>query len=159
MDGGRRLARPLRRPGSISGLAPRVRAGAVRLGSVLAQVSRGARPIRAPHTDSANRWLVLVERHAPRRTVLIMTVTLLLGSAAFGVVRGGHLGDVTQALADARNAAANAAVADPEMNRQLVALGFNPVGKGTSKELSAYVAAEVGRWGEVVKRAGIAGSQ
>jgi len=57
------------------------------------------------------------------------------------------------------NAAANAAVADPEMNRQLVALGFNPVGKGTSKELSAYVAAEVGRWGEVVKRAGIAGSQ
>jgi len=57
------------------------------------------------------------------------------------------------------NAAANAAVADPEMNRQLVALGFSPVGKGTSKELSAYVAAEVGRWGEVVKRAGIAGSQ
>lgn len=109
MDGGRRLARPLRRPGTISGLAPRVRVVAARLGAVLAQASRGARPIKTPHEESANRWLILVERHAPRRMILTMTVTLLLGSAAFGVVRGGHLGDVTQALADARNAAANAA--------------------------------------------------
>jgi cell division protein FtsQ len=65
-----------------------------------------ARPV---HHDHPGQIVALVERHAPHRTVLTMALVLICGSAAFGVVRGGHLDDVTTALSDARNAAANVA--------------------------------------------------
>ncbi len=57
------------------------------------------------------------------------------------------------------NTALNEIVADPEVNKQLVALGFNTVGKGSLDELSRYVASERERWGKVVQQAGVAGSE
>jgi cell division protein FtsQ len=65
-----------------------------------------ARPVRHDHPGRVVTW---VERYAPRRTVLTMTLVLVCGSTAFGVVKGGHIDDVTAALSDARNAAANVA--------------------------------------------------
>jgi len=65
-----------------------------------------ARPARHDHPG---RIVALVERYAPRRAVLTMTLVLVCSSAAFGVVKGGHLDEVAAALSDARNAAANVA--------------------------------------------------
>src|ERR1700750_274633 len=55
------------------------------------------------------RVVALVERYAPRRVGLTMTALLLLGSCAFGTVKGGHLQDFITAVSDARNAMANSA--------------------------------------------------
>jgi cell division protein FtsQ len=52
------------------------------------------------------RWL---ERTMPRRAVLTLTLATLLGSAALGVFRGGHVDAVLAQLADSRNALANSA--------------------------------------------------
>jgi tripartite-type tricarboxylate transporter receptor subunit TctC len=45
------------------------------------------------------------------------------------------------------------------VRQQLINLGVNPIGTGSLDELQAFVKAEVVRWSEVVKRAGIAGSE
>jgi cell division protein FtsQ len=55
------------------------------------------------------RVVALVERYAPRRVGITMTVLLLLGSCGFGIVKGGHLQDFIAAVSDARNAMANSA--------------------------------------------------
>jgi cell division protein FtsQ len=55
------------------------------------------------------RVVALVERYAPRRVGITMTVLLLIGSCGFGIVRGGHLQDFITAVSDARNAMANSA--------------------------------------------------
>lgn len=66
-------------------------------------------PGRVKRAESQHRLIRLIERHAPRRAGIAATVLLLAGSAGFGVVKGGHLTEVTTALSDARNAVANAA--------------------------------------------------
>jgi len=65
-----------------------------------------ARPVinRAPH-----RLILLIERYTPNRAGIALTVLMLLGSAGFGIVKGGHLDEMTAALSDARNALANSA--------------------------------------------------
>lgn len=55
------------------------------------------------------RVVALVERYAPRRVGITMTVLLLLGSCGFGIVKGGHLQDFITAVSDTRNALANSA--------------------------------------------------
>ncbi|MBR0963308.1 cell division protein FtsQ/DivIB [Bradyrhizobium diazoefficiens] len=55
------------------------------------------------------RLVALVERYAPRRVGITMTVLLLLGSCGLGIVKGGHLQDFITAVSDARNAMANSA--------------------------------------------------
>ena len=55
------------------------------------------------------RLTALVERYLPRRAGVTATVLLLLASAGFGVVKGGHLDRLTAALSDTRNAIANSA--------------------------------------------------
>nr|AIA11086.1 POTRA domain, FtsQ-type [uncultured bacterium] len=55
------------------------------------------------------RMVALVERYAPRRIGITMTVLLLAGSCGFGIVRGGHLQDFIAAVSDTRNALANSA--------------------------------------------------
>jgi tripartite-type tricarboxylate transporter receptor subunit TctC len=57
------------------------------------------------------------------------------------------------------NAEANAIVNMAGVRQQLINLGVNPIGTGSLDELQAFVKAEVVRWSEVVKRAGIAGSE
>ena len=50
-----------------------------------------------------------IERHVPRRAGIAATLMLLLASAGFGIVRGGHLDELSTALGDSRNALANSA--------------------------------------------------
>jgi cell division protein FtsQ len=60
--------------------------------------------------EQPHRLIALLERYVPRRASgVAATVLLLLGSALFGVVKGGHLEDLTSALSDTRNAIANSA--------------------------------------------------
>ena len=56
-----------------------------------------------------SRFIVLLERYLPHRAGVTATVLLLLGSAGFGIVKGGHLDDMISALSDTRNALANSA--------------------------------------------------
>ena len=69
---------------------------------------RNAEFDRMPRHVSSNRLVALVERYAPRRAMLKLAVVVILSSVTFGVVKGGHVNDVTAALSDARNAVANA---------------------------------------------------
>jgi tripartite-type tricarboxylate transporter receptor subunit TctC len=71
------------------------------------------------------------------------------------VVPGGTPRDVVAKL----NAAVNAAVAEPEVAKKLADLQFIPIGKGSPEELDRFVAAEIGRWGKVVREAGVAGTE
>lgn len=59
--------------------------------------------------EPSNHLIQLVERYLPRRAGLAATLAILLGSAGFGIVRGGHVDEFTAALSDTRNALANAA--------------------------------------------------
>lgn len=56
-----------------------------------------------------SRLIALLERYIPNRGGFIATVLLLLGSAGFGIVKGGHLEAVTAALSDTRNVIASSA--------------------------------------------------
>jgi cell division protein FtsQ len=64
---------------------------------------------RLDRAEEPPRLIAFLERHLPRRAGTAATVLLLLGSAGFGVVRGGHLAEFTAGLSDARNALANSA--------------------------------------------------
>ena len=70
-------------------------------------------------------------------------------------VPGGTPKDVVAKL----NAAVNAAIAEPEVAKTLADLQFIPIGKGSPAELDRFVAAEIGRWGKVVREAGVAGTE
>jgi cell division protein FtsQ len=59
--------------------------------------------------EQPNRLIELLERHLPNRAGVAATVLMLLGSAGFGIVKGGHLEQFTSALSDSRNAIANSA--------------------------------------------------
>jgi tripartite-type tricarboxylate transporter receptor subunit TctC len=70
-------------------------------------------------------------------------------------VPGGTPKDVVAKL----NASVNAAIAEPEVAKKLSDLQFIPIGKGAPEELDRFVAAEIGRWGQVVQQAGVAGTE
>jgi tripartite-type tricarboxylate transporter receptor subunit TctC len=57
------------------------------------------------------------------------------------------------------NGAVNAAIAEPEVTKQLVGLQFIPIGKGSPGELDRFVASETTRWAKVLQQAGVAGSE
>src|SRR6202048_727002 len=107
MDGGGRLVRSLRslRPPSDLKAAA---CGAVALLREWLGLNRVR--ARAPlEREPPHRLLALLERHLPHRTGVTATVLLLLGSAGLGVVKGGHLEQLTSTLSDTRNAVANSA--------------------------------------------------
>jgi tripartite-type tricarboxylate transporter receptor subunit TctC len=52
------------------------------------------------------------------------------------------------------NAAANEALADPAVRKRLADLGASPLG-GTPKQLADHLAAEIDKWGRVVRDAKI----
>jgi cell division protein FtsQ len=56
---------------------------------------------------NSHRLIALMERYLPNRVGIAATLLLLLGSAGFGLVRGGHVEELTSTLSDARNAIAN----------------------------------------------------
>jgi cell division protein FtsQ len=70
---------------------------------------------RRPHAkptldrEPPDRLIALVERYLPARAGVAAAVLILLGSAGYGVVRGGHVEELSTALSDTRNAIANSA--------------------------------------------------
>ena len=107
MDGGGRLARSLRSPGPQADLKAAAIGAAVplrqRLGLNRARARAGL------EREQPNRLIELLERRLPNRAGVAATVLMLLGSAGFGIVKGGHLEQFTSALSDSRNAMANSA--------------------------------------------------
>src|ERR1700751_3629596 len=107
MDGAGRLAEKLR---------PQADLKAAAIGAaVLLREYLGLR--RAPKQQTSRRELLdreppprlvaWIERHVPRRGGIAATVLLLLASAGFGIVKGGHVDEFAVALSDTRNALAN----------------------------------------------------
>src|SRR5271170_2518017 len=128
MDGAGRLARSLR------SLRPQADLGAAAIGAVVLLRERlGFGRDRAKSSNKSNksknksqpnsqvksqpkleresppRLIALIERHKPRRVGFAATVLLLLASAGFGVVKGGHVDEIAASLSDTRNAIANSA--------------------------------------------------
>ena len=77
--------------------------------AAVASLRERFRPRRRPILDRETppRVVALIERHLPRRAGLAATVLLLLGSTALGIVKGGHVEQLTGAVNDTRNAIAN----------------------------------------------------
>ena len=65
--------------------------------------------VKPAREEPPHRAIVWLERHMPRRAVLMLSIATLLASGALGVVRGGHVDAVLVQLADSRNALANSA--------------------------------------------------
>ena len=118
MDGAGRLARSLRSLGPQADL----KAAAIGAGVLLrewlelrlaqaeaASAQRKAAKLRPQREPNPNRLIAMVERYLPNRAGVAATVLMLLGSAGFGIVKGGHVEELTQALSDTRNALANSA--------------------------------------------------
>jgi len=78
------------------------------VGAWLARRRRPA-PRKVIDREPPNRFILQVERYLPRRVGVVATLAILFGSAAFGIVKGGHVDEFTTALSDTRNALANAA--------------------------------------------------
>ena len=110
MDGAGSLARSQRSPRPQADLKAAAIGAAVLLREWFAS-RRVARPVVRPRFERAPqpRLIATIERYLPNRIGVAATVLILLGSAGFGVVKGGHLEDVTTALSDTRNALANSA--------------------------------------------------
>src|ERR1700687_1717826 len=107
MDGGGRLARSRR------SLRPQADLKAAAIGAVVLLRERLGFH-RAPAKQSLererpHRLIALIERYLPRRAGIPATVLMLLGSAGLGIVKGGHVEQLSSSLSDARNAIANSA--------------------------------------------------
>jgi len=109
MDSAGRLAR------SIGSQGPRTDLKAAAIGAVVLLRERlGVRRARHPRPSIEREvppppLVAWIERHVPRRAGIAATLMLLLASAGFGIVRGGHLDELSTALGDSRNALANSA--------------------------------------------------
>jgi len=57
------------------------------------------------------------------------------------------------------NGAVNAAIAEPDVAKQLVNLQFIPLGKRSPEQLDRFVKSETARWAKVLQQAGVAGSE
>jgi cell division protein FtsQ len=109
MDGAGRLARSQRSPGPQADLKAAAIGAAVLLREWFASRRPVAKPVTKPsfERDHAPRLISVIERYVPRRAGVATTMLILLGSAGFGVVRGGHVEELTSTLSDTRNALAN----------------------------------------------------
>jgi cell division protein FtsQ len=74
----------------------------------LARKRAPAKP-RLEREQHPHRLIAFLERYLPPRMGVAATVLILLGSAGFGIVKGGHVEELTTALSDTRNALANSA--------------------------------------------------
>jgi cell division protein FtsQ len=107
MDGAGRLARSLR------SLRPQADLKAAALGAViLLREWLGLRRVSARPSlerEPPHPAIALIERYLPNRAGVAATVLMLLASAGLGIVKGGHVEELTSALSDTRNAIANSA--------------------------------------------------
>ena len=116
MDGAGRLARSLRSLRPQADLKAAAIGAAVLLREWLAAKrasvelsKRAAAKQRLQREQHPPRLIAVLERYLPNRVGVAATVLILLGSTAFGIVKGGHVEELTSALSDTRNAFANAA--------------------------------------------------
>ncbi|MEA2885779.1 MAG: cell division protein FtsQ, partial [Bradyrhizobium sp.] len=117
MHGAGRLTRSLRSLGPQADLMKAAAKGALillreRLAPLrarLAEIKRARAARLTEREKNPHRLIVRFERHIPKRVGVTATVVIMLGSAGLGIVKGGHLEEVTTALSDARNALANSA--------------------------------------------------
>jgi cell division protein FtsQ len=107
MDGAGRLARSRRSPRPQTDLKAAAIGAVILLREQLTRKRAVAKP--SIERDPPHRLIATVERYLPNRAGVALTVLLLAGSAAFGIVKGGHLEELTSALSDTRNALANSA--------------------------------------------------
>ena len=84
--------------------------------------------------------------------------TALVGCLALALIAGPGRAADDPVLAKV-NGAVNAAIAEPEVVKQLIDLQFIPIGKGSPDELERFVASETTRWAKVLQQAGVAGSE
>jgi cell division protein FtsQ len=108
MDGGGRLTRSLRSLGPQADLKAAAFGAVVLLREWLGRRRAAVKP-RPQREHPPHRLIALLERYLPNRVGVTATVLLLLGSAGFGIVKGGHVEELTSALSDTRNAIANSA--------------------------------------------------
>jgi cell division protein FtsQ len=104
MDGGGRLARSLRSPRPQADLKAAAIGAVVLLREWLGSRRATVKPLER---EQPHRLIALLERYVPRRAGIAATVLMLLGSAGLGIVKGGHVEELTSALSDIRNAIAN----------------------------------------------------
>jgi cell division protein FtsQ len=108
MDGAGRLARSQRSPRPQADLRAAAIGAAVLLREWLGRHRAPAKP-RLERDEHPHRLIALIERYLPNRVGVAATVLILLASAGLGIVKGGHVDEVTAALSDTRNALANSA--------------------------------------------------
>ncbi|HYW62299.1 MAG TPA: cell division protein FtsQ/DivIB [Bradyrhizobium sp.] len=124
MDGAGRLARSVRSLGPRAELLKAAARGAlILLQERLAPIAQRLAPLRAQlaaikraraerltrREQNPHRLIVKLEYYTPRRIGVIATLVILFGSAVLGIVKGGHVEEVTTALSNARNTLANSA--------------------------------------------------
>jgi cell division protein FtsQ len=114
MDGGGRLARSLRslRPqadlkAAAKGAVILLRERLAPLRDRLAEMKRAREKRLLAREENPHRLISRLERAIPRRVGITATAVILLGSAGLGIVKGGHVEELTTALSDTRNALAN----------------------------------------------------
>src|SRR5438309_11855487 len=105
MDGAGRLAGSMRSPRPQADLKAAAIGAAILLRELLRPKRSAAKP--PMQRGNSNRIIAFVERYVPNRVGIAATLLLLLGSAGFGLVRGGHVEQLGSTLSDARNAIAN----------------------------------------------------
>jgi cell division protein FtsQ len=106
MDGGGRLARSLRSLRPQADLKAAAIGAAVLLRERLGSKRTAVKPLER---EQPHCLVTLLERYVPRRAGVAATVLILLGSTGLGIVKGGHLEELTSALSDTRNSIANSA--------------------------------------------------
>src|SRR4051794_2262853 len=103
MDGRGRLAQPLKRPGPSGPVSRAEGQGAERRARKAARASAYARA-HGEHSRLgwlARHWLVLLESiDPPRFAGAFASACLILAAIGYGVVKGGHLPEVVQAVKD-----------------------------------------------------------
>jgi tripartite-type tricarboxylate transporter receptor subunit TctC len=68
-------------------------------------------------------------------------------------------GKIPPEILNRLNAEMRAIVAEPAVNAEFSRRGLIPLLSGTPAELRTFVKSEIARWGNVVKRAGVAATQ
>jgi tripartite-type tricarboxylate transporter receptor subunit TctC len=68
-------------------------------------------------------------------------------------------GGVPAPILNKLNTELRAIVAEPAVNKEFVRRGLLPIESGTPEELKKFVKSEIVRWGDVVRKAGVAGMQ
>ena len=111
MDGAGRLARSRRSPRPQTDLKAAAIGAAILLREYLGRNRAVARPVTKPMIDREppHRLIASVERYLPNRAGVAASMLLLLASAGFGIVKGGHVAELSSAFSDTRNALANSA--------------------------------------------------